>query len=1280
MKVMSMVKMLACAFACVLLLASCGVTVTPNDGGGVNITPGNGTTQNPGTSNPHVHAFVKDDLGNDFDCTVGATVVSRCACGETKTETIKPTGHQLSHHEGKAPTCLSGGYENYEECAVCSYTTFKNIPAPGHQYTDYAAKAPTCTEPGWTAYKACSACDSTTRVDLPKTDHTYVNGFCACGAKDPDLHEHRWDNGVTVAATCMKNGSITYTCLDATCGATKQEEILAKGHTYKNVDAKAPTCTEDGYFSYVTCTNENCDGVGISTPVVDPALDHDDVHYEAKAATCTEFGWNAYSVCQRCDRSTYVEISALGHSDQNGYCGVCGQKIGDHVCVWDSGYESTAPTCTATGVKTFTCTDENCGDTKTESIPALGHDNVHYDKKNATCEEDGWRAYDVCNRCGYSTFISIPAKGHSYNSSSITTQPTCTTGGVRTYKCVCGASYDVDIEKLGHDWGNWYVTKDATCTASGQEQRTCLNDSKHVETRGVSPIGHIWGEWHVSKAATCEKPGEEISHCLNDSSHEKKQTIPMADHTLNADGFCTECKNQIKPPLATPSITTNGFGVFWNAVSGATEYELILQYNGKRENLMLTATSCDLTEYFLECTSITVQIRAIAELNGNYSNSSYCVFEFVIPNGTIVNHAGLGQSVNLLTGAYTDYKNGSTNSIFNENVLNRVDVDDYSDQEVQHYSDATYSESLESYIESLNKSISDKMSVNASVSYPGVAKVTTDYSFEVDSRYEKKSYSETQAIFYDIYYQYTRYQTGIKTYLAKIMAMDDEEREAAMTALTSVMFRNDAMKLQNGEMTPEAFIERYGTHIITEAIYGAEFNAHYERLSTKDDASATFGKDIQASITASIVASMYGIKFDLDTEASTTVSSSTFVSSTTSDVHSKFTFDAIGGTTPVNMTAMSFAEFSAVCEAWANSLENASNYPVIDVPNGSLWFVWDFLGDEYAEAKAILNGYFYMTCDEQSDALNAKINGMYQDFFTFDKDTGVLTIDFSARQEPNGKDVDLAGVNYTDGVFTIFNGREITICPKFNGQEITKVVFKGGYMTEYEPTGTLITSTFINLNIKFHETWSEEIVVEFQNFGYIAPRGCSGLDFSETKSEKITIIVTGAAYIKGGLGLNSVGLPGIQAADKNLQIQGTENMEVVDGDGINAPCVNYNGHSYYLVAEPMRWDEAKVYAEEMGGYLIVITSKAENNVVKQLQDASGIIVCWLGAEKTSGQWRWVTGEAFVYQCWYPGEPNNAEGIEFYLGRSLGDIDNVKWNDFPIDDSTIQGFIIEIDSN
>ena len=54
----------------------------------------------------------------------------------------------------------------------------------------------------------------------------------------------------------------------------------------------------------------------------------------------------------------------------------------DHV--WDAGKVTTEPTCTAAGVKTYTCS--KCGNTKTEEIPALGHIDENKD--------------ELCDRCG----------------------------------------------------------------------------------------------------------------------------------------------------------------------------------------------------------------------------------------------------------------------------------------------------------------------------------------------------------------------------------------------------------------------------------------------------------------------------------------------------------------------------------------------------------------------------------------------------------------------------------------------------------------------------------------------------------------------------------------------------------------------------------------------------------------------------------------------------------------------------------------------------------------
>lgn len=42
-------------------------------------------------------------------------------------------------------------------------------------------------------------------------------------------------------------------------------------------------------------------------------------------------------------------------------------------------------------------------------IPALGHDLIHHEGKQATYTESGYEPYDCCSRCNYTTFVEIPA-------------------------------------------------------------------------------------------------------------------------------------------------------------------------------------------------------------------------------------------------------------------------------------------------------------------------------------------------------------------------------------------------------------------------------------------------------------------------------------------------------------------------------------------------------------------------------------------------------------------------------------------------------------------------------------------------------------------------------------------------------------------------------------------------------------------------------------------------------------------------------------------------------
>ena len=71
----------------------------------------------------------------------------------------------------------------------------------------------------------------------------------------------------------------------------------------------------------------------------------------------------------------------------------------------------TAPTCTAKGYTTYTC---SCGDSYVaDYVNALGHDWKHAYHKDATCTEDGFDKYD-CSRCDAEYYEAIKATGHVY--------------------------------------------------------------------------------------------------------------------------------------------------------------------------------------------------------------------------------------------------------------------------------------------------------------------------------------------------------------------------------------------------------------------------------------------------------------------------------------------------------------------------------------------------------------------------------------------------------------------------------------------------------------------------------------------------------------------------------------------------------------------------------------------------------------------------------------------------------------------------------------------------
>ena len=164
------------------------------------------------------------------------------------------------------------------------------------------------------------------------------------------------------------------------------------------------------------------------------------------------------------------------------------------------------PTCTAEGVKTFTCS--HCGDSYDVALAKADH-TYEAVVTAPTCTNNGYTTH-TCSVCGDSYVDSIvPATGHSYE--AVVTAPTCDKMGYTTYTCsVCGDSYVGSYtDALEHTY-TAVVTKEPTCTEEGVKTFTCSECGKSY-TEAIPTVAHRYEA--VVTAPTCDKMGYTTYTC-----------------------------------------------------------------------------------------------------------------------------------------------------------------------------------------------------------------------------------------------------------------------------------------------------------------------------------------------------------------------------------------------------------------------------------------------------------------------------------------------------------------------------------------------------------------------------------------------------------------------------------------------------------------------------------------------------------------------------------------------------------------------------------------------
>lgn len=126
-----------------------------------------------------------------------------------------------------------------------------------------------------------------------------------------------------------------------------------------------------------------------------------------------------------------------------------------------------------------------------------------------------------------------------------------------------------------------------------------------------------------------------------------------------------------------------------------------------------------------------------------------------------------------------------------------------------------------------------------------------------------------------------------------------------------------------------------------------------------------------------------------------------------------------------------------------------------------------------------------------------------------------------------------------------------------------------------------------------------------------------------------------------------------------------------------------NGHYYERMPLDVNWNEARVMAESMvwmgtTGHLATITSADENWWIVNNLGGRLTLDNFLGGYFDGSSWKWVTGEPWEYENWFPGEPNGDGTALQYDDAETNPSVLGYWNDFP-DSRSENGFIVEYDT-
>ena len=320
-----------------------------------------------------------------------------CECGYSETEAIAKLEHVHKYEwTTKTPATCTEAEVELGTCACGDTTTREGDAALGHSWDQgVVTTEPTEEAEGVKTY-TCSACGETKTETIAKLEPTtpaetvtlYLLPNANWKEADARFAVYSWDtNGSDnwVNMTDEDSDGIYEATLELdTCSGGIifcRMNPAALDNTWDNKWNQTSDLKYDGTNDLYTVEEGSWDSGNGVWSVKGEVHVHDYEWTTKTAATCTEAEVEL-GTCECGDTTTREGDAALGHTEGAAAtcttaqkCTVCDTELAPALGhSWDQGVVTTEPTEEAEGVKTYTCSA--CGETKTESIPKLGHTHV----------------------------------------------------------------------------------------------------------------------------------------------------------------------------------------------------------------------------------------------------------------------------------------------------------------------------------------------------------------------------------------------------------------------------------------------------------------------------------------------------------------------------------------------------------------------------------------------------------------------------------------------------------------------------------------------------------------------------------------------------------------------------------------------------------------------------------------------------------------------------------------------------------------------------------------